>query len=320
MPKFNISRLTRRTATDWDLELGHWDLIGIWGLGIWSFYGSMLAALALLLLTGCSGFDVINAMSPAWGYRRTNDLAYGTLPRQRLDLYQPTNKSPSAGIVIFFYGGYWQYGEKGDYRFVADALTSQGYTAILPNYRVYPQTVFPGFVQDGALVVRWAHDHAKQIGSDPQHIYLMGHSAGAHIAALLTLDGHYLKQVGLDRSDIRATVGLSGPYDLKIGKELRPVFGASSASTQPIDPAVQPINFVDGREPPMLLINGTADTTVEPGNAVRLAARIRSAGGLVQVILYKGWDHSSIVGAFAFEFRWFAPPVLRDSVDFLRKH
>jgi acetyl esterase/lipase len=274
----------------------------------------------MLMLTGCSSFDVINALSPAWGYRRTNDIAYGNLPRQQLDLYQPTGKTPSAGIVVFFYGGYWQYGEKGDYRFVADALTSRGYTAVLPDYRVYPSTAFPGFVEDGALAVRWAHDHAKQIGSDPQHIYLMGHSAGAHIVALLTLDGHYLKQVGLDRSDIRATVALSGPYDFKVDKELRPVFGASAATTEPVNPAVQPINFVDGKQPPMLLVNGTKDTTVEPGNATRLFARIRAAGGPVQLILYPGWDHSSIIGAFAFEFRWLAPPVLRDSVEFMRKH
>ncbi|MDI7066444.1 alpha/beta hydrolase, partial [Klebsiella pneumoniae] len=95
-------------------------------------------------------------------------------------------------VVVFFYGGSWQNGARSDYLFVGQALTSRGFVAVLPDYRTYPDTRFPGFMEDAAAAVRWARDHAAEYGGDPSRIFLMGHSAGAHIVALLATDGHYL--------------------------------------------------------------------------------------------------------------------------------
>jgi acetyl esterase/lipase len=218
------------------------------------------------------------------------------------------------------YGGDWQTGSKADYRFAAQALTSQGFIAVLSDYRLYPAVTFPAFVDDGALAIRWVHDHAKEIGGDPQHLYLMGHSAGAHIVALLTLDGHYLRNVGLDRSAIRATIGLSGPYDFVPPPDDRAVFGMAAGSTLATtqsDPLIEPIHFVDGTAPPMLLIQGESDTTVYPENSIHLAARIRAAGGAVKLILYPHTDHVGVVLALAWPFRWIAP-TLRDATAFIR--
>ena len=265
---------------------------------------------------GCTKFDLLDATVPRWGSIRSNNVSYGPLPRQKLDVYRPRGVAPAAPIVIFFYGGDWQTGCKGGYRFVAQALTSSGLIAVLPDYRLYPDVTFPAFVKDGALAVQWVHDHASQIGGDPARVYLMGHSAGAHIAALLTLDGRYLRDVGLDRSAIRATVGLSGPYDFVPPPDDRPVFGMSRASTQP-DPAIEPIQFVDGHEPPMLLIHGDRDTTVNPVNSIELAKRIRDAGGEVKLIMYPGVDHVGVVLALAWPFRWIAPTV-PDVIQFIR--
>jgi acetyl esterase/lipase len=109
---------------------------------------------------GCSRFDLLNATVPHDGYLRTADLAYGPFPRQKLDLYQPDFGPGSSrascdgprGVVIFFYGGDWQTGKKFDYRFVAQALTSQGLIAVLPDYRLYPDVKFPTFVEDAAAI------------------------------------------------------------------------------------------------------------------------------------------------------------------------
>ena len=281
-------------------------------------FARLLPILCLSLLLGCSRFQLLNAMVSSGGYHRTANISYGPTPRQKLDVYQPKDKRVGKSIVIFFYGGYWQYGKKDNYRFVGQALTSEGFIAILPDYRLYPSVMFPAFVQDGALAVRWAHDHATKLGGDPTHIYVMGHSAGAHIAALLTLDPEYLKAVGLDRSNIRGFVGLSGPYDFIVGPNIRPAFGMPP-TTGPVDPRIEPITFVDGKEPPMLLLQGGKDTTVEPGNTTRLAARIRKLGGQVQVIIYPGEGHSQLALALAAPFQWIAP-VLRDSVEFFRRH
>ena len=268
-----------------------------------------------LLLAGCSRYQLLNALVPCCGYQRTADVPFGPIARQKLDVYQPNDTKPGKPIVIFFYGGYWQYGEKENYRFVGQALTSEGYIAVLPNYRLYPKVSFPAFLEDGALAVKWAHDNAKQLGGDPTHIYLMGHSAGGYIAVMLTLNPHYLQAVGLDRNTIRGAVGLAGPYDFKIGKDLRGVF--AQPTTGPIDPVVEPITFVDGKAPPVLLIQGADDTVVDPDNATRLADRIHQLGGQARAIMYADRGHAGVALALAAPFRWLSP-VLRDSVEFFR--
>jgi acetyl esterase/lipase len=277
-----------------------------------------LICFAALLLTGCTKFDVLNRLVPSCGYTRTTDLAYGDQPRQRLDVYRPHSTSATgAPVVIFFYGGYWQYGEKNDYRFVADALTSRGFVAVLPDYRLYPAVRFPAFVEDGASALRWTHDNIERFGGDPRRVYLMGHSAGAHIATLLTLDPHYLKDAGLAPDAIRATVGLSGPYDFMPGEMSRPVFGMTAGDAA--DPRIEPIHFADTRGAPLLLLHGAGDETVEPGNSSRLADRISQSGGDARAILYPRIGHKTIVLALARPFNWFAP-VLRDVTTFFRQH
>jgi acetyl esterase/lipase len=271
----------------------------------------------LALLTGCSQFQLLNSTIPSCGYVRTVDLSYGNQPRQKLDVYRPKHATTNSKVVIFFYGGSWREGSKADYRFAAQALTSRGFVAVLPDYRVYPTVTFPAFVEDGASAVQWVHDNISKFGGDPNHIYLMGHSAGAHIVALLTLDAHYLKDVGLDQNAIRATAGLSGPYDFTPNPWDRPVFILKPG--EPMNEAIQPIHFVDGREPPMLLIQGLSDKIVDPGNTTRLAARIGDAHGQVDVITYSKRVHATIALALAWPFRWLAP-VLNDVTTFFDQH
>ncbi|MDB5301843.1 MAG: hypothetical protein JWO87_3506 [Phycisphaerales bacterium] len=269
-------------------------------------------------MTGCTKFDALNATVGSCGYVRTADLAYGNQPRQKLDVYRPRHAGQGSSVVIFFYGGDWQTGQKRDYAFVGEALSSRGFVAVLPDYRLYPQVTFPAFVEDGAAAVRWVHDNAGQFGGDPKHIYLMGHSAGAHIAALITLDAHYLKDVGLDRNVIRGTAVLSGPYDFVPPPEDRGPFGMGREDTKP-DPKIEPTHFVDGHAPPMLLVQGLKDTTVGPENVARLAAAIRQAGGQVECIDYPDRAHVGVVLALAWPFRWLAP-VLNDTAGFFRRH
>jgi acetyl esterase/lipase len=277
-----------------------------------------LATLGLMLiLTGCTKFQLLDATVPAWGYARTGDIGYGELPRQTLDVYQPDHATSPAPIVVFFYGGDWQEGNKEGYRFVAQALTSRGFIVVVPDYRVYPDVTFPAFVEDGARAVRWAYDHALAIGGDPNHIYLMGHSAGAHIAAMLTLNERYLRAVGLDRTAIRATASLSGPYDFVPPAGDLAVFGMTPA-TAGTDPPREPIPCVDGRAAPMLLIHGLKDEIVQPGNATRLADRIRERGGEAPVITYPDRAHVGVVLSLAWPFRWLAP-TLDDVTKFVRE-
>jgi len=155
------------------------------------------ATLALAALGGCGAADVLNAAVSHKSFQAENGLAYGNAPRQRLDVYMPTAGVPRAGshgrpVVVFFYGGSWQNGSRSSYLFVGAALASRGFVAVVPDYRTWPDTAFPGFVDDAATAVRWARDHAAEFGGDPSRIFLMGHSAGAHIVMLLATDGRYL--------------------------------------------------------------------------------------------------------------------------------
>lgn len=272
--------------------------------------------LAALLAGGCTRFQILNATVPHTGYRRTASLAYGPLPRQELDVYRPRHAAPQAKVVVFFYGGSWRTGSKEDYRFVAQALSSRGFVVVMPDYRLYPPATFPAFVDDGALAVRWTHDNIEKFGGDPSRIYLMGHSAGAYIAVMLTLNGEYLAKVGLDRSVIRATAGLSGPYDFVPDASDREVFGLAPKSPRQ---AIEPANFVDGKAPPLLLIQGLNDRVVSPANTTELAGRIRERGGKVTEITFPHRGHLATALALAYSFRWLSP-VLDDVCAFFNSH
>ncbi|MEY4917232.1 MAG: hypothetical protein RL616_1145 [Verrucomicrobiota bacterium] len=278
----------------------------------------MVMALSLLTLTGCTNFQYLNFTVSHRGYVPARNLAYGSDARQKLDVFVPESVKPNGKVVVFFYGGSWRVGSKNDYRFVAQALTSRGFITVLPDYRLYPQVTFPAFIEDGAAAVRWTRDNISKFGGDPNQIYLMGHSAGSHTAAMLTLDAHYLKAVGLNRNLIRATAALSGPYDFPSFPENRLVFGRATNDAT-IDPNIEPINFVDGQQPPMLLVHGLRDTLVKPSNAVNLTTRIRQTGGDVEFIAYPKRGHGGVLLALAWPNQWLCP-VLADVTDFFNRH
>lgn len=273
------------------------------------------ALAALLPMGGCSVTGVLAATTAA---RATilRDLAYGDGPRRRLDVYTP-DPGGRAPVVVFVYGGAWQGGERGMYAFVGKALAAKGFQVMIPDYRVYPEVVYPEFLRDLAHAVRWARDNAANYGGDGQRLFLVGHSAGAYNAAMLALDARWLSEVGLEHGrDLRAVACLSGPYDFLPLKDpvLMRIFGPEQAR-----PMTQPIAYADGSGQPMLLGAGLRDTVVDPGNARRLAARITANGGEAELALYPRLDHRMTIGAFAGPLRFLAP-VLKDTVGFLRRH
>lgn len=256
---------------------------------------------ALLGLVGCSGQALVNALTPRWGYDRHADIAYGDLDRQALDVYVPHDKAAGAPVVVFFYGGSWQSGSKAGYRFVGQALASRGFIAVLPDYRLYPATRFPGFVEDGARAVAWAQAHAADYGGDASHLFVSGHSAGAHIAAMLATDGHYLADAGSSINDLAGFVGISGPYDFLPIKD--PVLQTIFAPRERW-PRTQPIHFVNGDEPPTLLMHGGADETVLPKNSRNFAGKINDSGGSAELKIYPGVDHVGMISPFAAPIRF----------------
>lgn len=230
-----------------------------------------------------------------------------------LDVYRPAQTNGAAAVVIFVYGGSWQHGRRADYRFVGRALSEQGFLVIIPDYRKAPANAFPAFVEDAASATAWAREHAAQFGGDPARIFLMGHSAGAHIVALLGTDPSYLRKHGMQPRDLAGVVGLAGPYDfLPIrDRRIRRVFADTS-----LWPASQPVNFVDGDEPAFLLLHGDADHKVWKQNSEHLAARLDAAGEPVTLRILPGIGHLGLLTGFA------SPrfsPVLAETVEWIRQ-
>ncbi|MCB1771865.1 MAG: alpha/beta hydrolase [Candidatus Competibacteraceae bacterium] len=187
--------------------------------------------MALLLtvalgLAGCSPVAVLNGLTADTGYVQHPALPYANGPHHALDLYQPLGRTEPVPIVVFFYGGSWRSGERAEYRFAAAALAQQGLLVIVPDYRLYPEVTYPAFLQDAARAVAWTFQNAAHYGGDPGQIYVMGHSAGAYIAAMLAYDPRWLAAESQTPERLAGFIGLAGPYAfLPIeDPEVQPIF------------------------------------------------------------------------------------------------
>jgi acetyl esterase/lipase len=242
-----------------------------------------------------------------------HDRAYGAEPLQKLDVYLPADpKNKQMDVIVFFYGGRWTYGTKEDYRFIGTTFAERGFLVVIPDYRKYPSVRFPQFVQDGAKALAWVSDHIFEFHGDPGRVHVVGHSAGAHIGALLAADPHYLTDEGKDRSmTIYDFVGLAGPYAFTPDEpDLEDMFGPPEKY-----PSMQVITFIDGTQPPMLLLYGDKDAAVKYANLEKLEQRIKQRGGWIRSRIYPGINHTDLVGALSW---WNAQkvPVVDDITKF----
>lgn len=273
-----------------------------------------MASLFALLASACSPTAPLNFLTPSQGLQIEDSLPYADGARRTLDVYRPEGRNDMP-VVVFFYGGSWQGGSKETYFFAAAALANRGYVVIVPDYRVYPEVGYPEFLKDGAQAVSWAKKNARRYGGNPNNLFVMGHSAGAHIAAMLTIDPRWLRAVGMSpRRDIAGLIGLSGPYDFLPLRDdtLKIIFGGATRAD------TQPINHVSGGEPLALLATGGGDTVVDPGNSQRLADKLHAAGSRADVIVYPHRGHLETIGAFAATLRFLAP-VLNDVDAFITR-
>jgi acetyl esterase/lipase len=265
-------------------------------------------------MRGFSPADILNVITPHGLWNKIEGLSYGTGPRHKLDIYRPRTAA-RAPVVVFFYGGSWQTGSRDLYHFLGAALATRGVVTVVPDYSVFPQARFPDFLGDAARAVSFVRDHAPVWGGDAGRLSVMGHSAGAYIAAMLTFDRQWLTAVGIEpRRDLAGFIGLAGPYDfLPIrDKTLQVIFGGPDRAD------TQPIRHVSGPTPPALLISARRDSIVSPDNTTRLAARIRANGGDVDERYYLLVGHLGLIATFAPGFRALAP-ILSDVTRFLTR-
>lgn len=164
-----------------------------------------------------------------------------------------------------------------------------GFVGVVINYRLSPEISFPAFVEDAAAALRWAHTEAAGWGGDPERIFVMGHSAGGHIAALSILDREYLNDPGW----LKGCIGLAGVYDFYPAPSLRPAFGRALAAGR----RWSPIDMARRVGTPFLLLHGRRDLTVGAGNSRNLARRLKELGTPVQLELFN-LGHMTLVATF----------------------
>ena len=262
-------------------------------------------------MVGCTPLKFFAANLPEKfnGHKTELNIDFDSTTGQKLDVYTPADGNKPHPVIVFFYGGRWTSGSKDDYKFVADNFTDRGYVVVIADYAKYPQFRFKDWQQDGAKAVAWTYKNIAHYGGNPKQLFVVGHSAGAHIGALLATNNKYLKAVGGNRNYIKAFVGLAGPYDFVPDEpDLLKMFEPAKKFDD-----MRVTKFVDGKQAPMLLLWGRDDKTVGEINITNLTRGLKKHGSKYEIKYYDGVDHVDIVAALASLAETIAP--VADDID-----
>jgi len=249
--------------------------------------GLAVALTTLLSLAGCAPVNLLNAVTPSGSFSKAEDISYGPLERQKLDIYKTDSPKAGAPAIVFIHGGSWYEGSKDIYKFLAEGFTKDGYDVLVPNYRLYPETKYPGMIEDSAKAIAFA---AEQYPGRP--LVVMGHSAGAYNTLMVMLDPQYAKGAGLDVCGrVAGAVSLSAPTGI-IPLDSEPFITIFPARFTGSD---APLNNVSSPTPPIFFGHGLDDKTVYPQNSQALADKIEARGGTTVIKTYAGMNHTEAV-------------------------
>jgi len=228
--------------------------------------------------------------------------------RQKLDVYAPEN-AKDLPVVFWIHGGGWQTGDKSSVQGKPKAFVDQGFVFVSTNYRLLPDVDMGTIIRDVAKSIHWVHDHIAEYGGDPNRLLVMGHSAGAQLAALISIDERYLKAEGLSLAIIKGCVPVDGdtydvPAIIETAETRRKVHGQPQAKFGHRekfgnDPEkhrdFSAVTHVakDKSIPPFLILHVAEhpDTTAQ---AQRLGAVLKDAGIPVTVFGAKETTHNKI--------------------------
>jgi arylformamidase len=247
-------------------------------------------------------------LAKADGVKHTIPYAEPTNDRQMLDVYSPEN-AKNRPVVFWIHGGGWQGGDKAEAHLKPKVFVEKGYVFVSTNYRLLPDVDMETIVRDVAKALHWVHQHIAEYGGDPGRIVVMGHSAGAQLAALICTDEHYLKAEGLSLENVKGCIPVDGDtYDIPLMIEKAATRRKSLGQPNPkfghyekfgSDPvkhrdfsAVNHISKGKGIPPFLLIYFGYHPDTSE--QARRLGSVLSEAGIPSKVFGAKDTEHSRI--------------------------
>ena len=228
--------------------------------------------------------------------------------RQVLDVYSPAG-AKNLPVVFWIHGGGWQAGNKTDVQVKPRAFMDRGFVFVSTNYRLLPQVDMGTIVRDVASAIRWVHDHIAEYGGDPQRLFVMGHSAGAQLAALICTDDRYLKSEGLSLAITKGCVPVDGDtYDVpaiietaetrrRVHGQPQPKYGhREKFGNDPVKHRdFSAVTHVarDKGIPPFLIMH-VADHPDTTAQAQRLADVLKAAGVPVRVFGARESNHNKL--------------------------
>ena len=295
----------------------------------WIALGLSLVAAAAALIYGeriISTLKILNATRVGQQFRNSyphvaRDVVFDAAMTPRLDVYSPAT-GDRYPVLIFVHGGGWKDFDKTLFASVAQKMLPQNLVVVIPDYTLYPNGDYRLMAREVAAVIAWTLDNIASYGGDPQRVVAAGHSAGAHLVTLATLDASYLAEFGHRTEELCGLVGMSGVYDI----QAQFAFEQSQGRDAPVMTTVMggranfsaasPIRYVRPGLPPILLIHGDRDETVPVSIGQDFQAALQKAGAQSTLTIYAGAGHSDFLFAALTEQ---APRVVADLARFTQQ-
>jgi acetyl esterase/lipase len=245
-----------------------------------------------------------------------DETAYGTDPYQRVSVFRAAR--PDGRVLLFWHGGGWTSGCKEWMHFNAPPFIAAGVTFVCAGYRLAPAHVFPVAYEDCMRAVAWVRNHAADYGGDPARLFVGGHSAGAHYAALLAVRRDWQARVDLPVDVIRGAMPVSGTYWFGEGSGLsiRPRFLGPERPDNTNENDASPLRNLQPPLPPFLVFHGSEDFPHLSRQAEVFAAAARAAGGEVERVVLPGRNHFSAHYACGES----DGPMVPVALDFMARH
>lgn len=224
----------------------------------------------------------------------TRDIAYyegkdADANKNKLDLYLPKDQKDFP-VLLFVHGGAWKNGDRKFYSKLGSMFARNGVGAVVISYRLSPKVKHPAHIQDVARAFAWTYRNIAHYGGRPDQIFICGHSAGAHLVALLATNGSYLKEEHLSPANIKGVIPISGVFQITPGR-LADVFGTDAEVCR----QASPIQNLSGKQPPFLLIYADKDYKLFDQYAQAMERALKKQGSEASSVMVKDRTHITII-------------------------
>jgi len=253
----------------------------------------------IVVVVSCVFAGVRSAGAETYAVRVVRDVPYlqnahYADDKDKLDVYVPEGRR-NAPVIVSYYGNQLMGGDKSEDAYIGQRFAAAGFVTVVVNYRVSPTVSHPAHVQDAAASFAWVKHHIAEYGGNAGQVFVIGYSAGAYLAALLSTDPRYLAAHNLSPRDIRGTVPVSAFYWV----ERRGVAPDRDKSVWGNDPDVwvdaSPAHHLHADAPPMLILYAERDEDWRREQNIEVAAAMKAAGHKsVEIAMIPNRNHATI--------------------------